>query len=153
MIEGSGSGSIPLNNGFGSESRRPKKCGPGSATLVRILLYFAVVEQQAANPEEERQHAGRQRCRGAGTRLERGERTPEMPGQCPQTVAPARHDHERPPPEEAEGPGGGRHAGPAGPGHGRHRRPTGTAPDKIAFTLICDVSRTMVFHILDSLGF
>ncbi len=53
-----------------------------------------------------------------------------MPGQRSQTVPPARHDHERPPPEEAEGPGGGRHAGTAGPGHGRHRRSTGTAPDK-----------------------
>ncbi len=77
-----------------------------------------------------------------------------MPGQRAQAVPPARHDHERPPPEEAEGPGGGRHAGPASPGHGRHRRPTGTAPDKNSpFSLFCDVTRPMVFHILDSFGF
>ncbi len=78
-----------------------------------------------------------------------------MPGQRPQTVPPARHDHERPPPEEAEGPGGGRHAGPASPGHGRHRRPTGRAPDKNSlFTWFCYGSLAffflkVAFHMLD----
>ena len=37
VIHGSESGSIPLTNGSGSGSRRPKTCGSGSATLILII--------------------------------------------------------------------------------------------------------------------
>ena len=96
-------------------------------------FFFAVIEQQAADAEEERQRAGRQRCRGAGARVQRGERPPEVPGHAPQAVPPAQHDHERSSAKEAEGLGGGRHAGTAGPGHGRHRRPSGRTATKILY--------------------
>jgi hypothetical protein len=83
MIEGSGSGSVPLTNGSGSGSRRPK-----NIRILRILILFSAVCRRR------RAASGR---RGA---------VPELGGAAP-VVAGGRH-HARPLRHQVGDPGAGR---------------------------------------------
>jgi hypothetical protein len=62
MIEGSGSGSIPLTNRSGSESRRPKTRGSGgSATLIlgkKKAIYSKTLKLQENPPKNQHSEHG-----------------------------------------------------------------------------------------------